>query len=343
MRPLAAAFLLLAVSASAQPTFNDLKKKSGDVKEPRGVDVAEYKPPVTGCDEKQQASMEAAIAAARKKVDDCLDGFNHRIAAEIQKNFKKFTFSCHQETRAAGGNTDHELADDGSLKSAAISITMHSRLVQYSREARVFHEMIHAIDLPSRDRAAKKDRDGRLIISAERHASAGFPDPVYGCQFSCYPEGIGEDEGKQITRYNRLLNESGEGLKLPEGKKKVDDGGNQYAQIYGPTYAGLCETGKPVAPKSLVAKDRELNRPVCIAEKILNGCDAPDEACASAHPPKGELCERRCAVLRDPKAADEVIAMGGRLASALDDGGANLDPADKKVFSAAKKLIAACK
>lgn len=366
MRPLifVVALLSLAAGARAQPkskTLDDLQKQSGKdggnpVPIPEGKAVDDVKAPLTGCDAKQQTEVAAAIAAARAKVDSCLAGFNPKMAAEIAKQFPKFKFQCEQTPRSEGAVTDHETDAHGRLTSATIKLTMHSRMVQYSREARLFHEMIHAIDPPSRDRAAASGRDGRYIISASRHATAGFPDPVYGCQFSCYPDGIGEDEGKEITRYNRLLSSSAGGLKLPEGKKPVDcPAGAQYCALYAPNYAGLCETGKPVFPSDLVAKDRVANRPTCLIEALVNSCPAADGvACASAKPPSGPLCALTCETVlaqeanggRMPrKTADRLYAIGGKLSAAIDDGGAGLEGDDKALYAAAQRkgFLAACR
>ncbi len=356
--------LAVALPAAAQPTVDELKKQAGKDASAKTAGVAapegkaiEFKlppTPIAGCTADQQSGMEKAILAAREKVDTCLSGINPKMASEIAKQYSKFKFSCYQESRGAGGDTQHETDGKGHLTAANISITMHSRLIQYSREARVFHEMIHAIDLPADNQAAKTNRDGHFIISAARHAKAGFPDPVYGCQFSCYPSDVGEDEGKVMNSYSRLLKESN--MEIPDSTKNIPgEDATPYSKLYLKKYAYLCETGKPIVPKDLVDKDRAANRPTCVAEGLLNACDAADDkSCASKNPPKGQLCALRCETTLDiaangghlsGKQADKMFSLGKRLSDASDNGGADLSDEDKAVYADAQKkgLIKACR
>lgn len=314
---------------------------------------SELKISLSECAGDQQARVEKAIRGAREKVDSCLAGFNPKMAAEIGRQFHKFKFYCNQEPSGAGGVTTHDVDGKNRLAAAHIRLTMRSRLIQYSMEARVFHEMIHAIDVPASNQAAKTGRDGKFIISASRHATPGFPDPVYGCQFSCYG-GIGEDEAKAMTRYSRLLAESG--LEIPESRKDIPCAdANSYECLYVKKYARLCETGKPVASADLLETDRAANRPLCIAEGLANACDAADDAsCGSQKPPKGALCGLRCEILLETaanggrmpgKTADRLFSIGAAVAGAVDGDGAGLEGENAVFYSETKRkgLIKACR
>lgn len=317
---------------------------------PEGKAVESKALSITDCTPEQLPGMETAIRAARAKVDSCLSGINPKMASEISRLFDKFRFSCYQEPRGAGGDTRHDLNAKGNVSGADISITMRSRMIQYSKESRVFHEMIHAIDPPATNQSAKTNRDGHFIISAARHAKAGFPDAVYGCQFSCYPNEIGEDEAKVIRNYNDST------ANIPESTKDIPvDNASPYAKLHVKQYAYLCETGKPIAPKDLIDKDRAANMPTCVAEGLLNSCDAADDAsCKSPRPPRGALCGLRCETLIDEAAnggrisrrlIDKMFALGRRLADATANGGADLSEEDRVVYADAQKkgLIRACR
>lgn len=313
----------------------------------------ELKISLSECVGEQQARVEKAIRGARETVDSCLAGFNPKMAADIGRQFHKFKFYCNQEPSGAGGVTTHDVDEKHRLAAAHIRLTMRSRLIQYSLEARAFHEMIHAIDVPASNQAAKTGRDGKFILSAARHATPGFPDPVYGCQFSCYG-GIGEDEGKAMTRYSRLLAESG--LEIPESRKDVPCGdANSYECLYVKKYAYLCETGKPIVSAGLVEKDRAANRPLCIAEGLANACDEADDAsCASKNPPKAALCGLRCEILLETaanggrmpgKTADRLFQVGAAVAGAIDGDGAGLEGENAAFYAGAKRkgLIRDCR
>lgn len=359
------AFLLLPVVAFADPqAVEDLKSqaggaavaRSGEVAAPEGKPVdegSELKVSLMECVGDQQARVEKAIRGAREKVDSCLAGLNPAMAAEIGRQYHKFKFYCAQDPSGAGGVTTHDVDGRNRLAAAHIRLTMRSRLIQYSMEARAFHEMIHAIDVPASNQAAKTGRDGKFIISASRHATPGFPDPVYGCQFACYG-GIGEDEAKAMTRYSRLLAESG--LEIPESEKDIPCGdANSYECLYVKKYARLCETGRPVATADIVEKDRAANRPACVAEGLANACDAADDAaCASKKPPTGALCGLRCEILLETAAnggrmpgrtADRLFAIGAAVAGAIDGGGAGLEGENAAFYAAAERrgLIKACR
>jgi hypothetical protein len=353
-QPLAALCLILAAPLAADDSLSKLKSDAGkdataaaaaSVPAAHGTVIA-----YPGCDEKQQARVQAAIDSALKMVDSCLSGYNKgKMAAAIKKNFNKFYFSCAPETRSSGGVTTHD-ADGQTLKAAHISLTMHTRLIQYSLPARVFHEMIHAIDLPAGNQSAKENRDGHYILSASRHASPGFPDPVYGCQFACYG-GVGEDERKAMTRYLTLLAESN--LDIPASDKNIACESYEDCDIR-KRYAYLCDTAKPIAPNDLIAKDRKANRPTCIAEGLQNSCDAiNDEKNCPAKPSLGPLCAVRCEILQGaaanggsypPELASKMLGLGQRLSDAYDNNGEGLSDDDAKVYAAAKRkgLLKSC-
>ena len=345
---------LLAAAAPARAQSLDELKTAGGAKPdappppaPEGTAVDALTFPLTGCTDAQRPGVAAAVRGARAMVDSCLQSLNPKMAADIAAHFSKFDFACGQEPSGAGGRTTHEVDGRGRLLAAHITLTMRSRLVQYTKEARLFHEMIHAVDPPAGGQA-KANRDGRYVISAARHAVAGFPDPVYGCQFACYG-GIGEDEGKQMTRYVRLLKE--DGLDIPESRKDFPCEGE--ACLHVKRYAYLCETGKPVVSKAILARDRKANLPTCVAEGLLNACGKADDAsCASRTPPKGALCALRCETLLDAAAnegrlsgavADKMFALGARLAEAAENEGASLSGEDAKVYAESGRIIAACR
>lgn len=351
--PLAVLLLILAAPVGAQDSLSKLKAQagadataaSGSVPAAQGKVIA-----YPGCNEKQQARVQAAIDSALKMVDSCLSGYNKgKMAAAIKKNFNKFDFSCSQETRASGGETSHD-TDGQTLKAAHISLTMNSRLIQYSMPARVFHEMIHAIDLPSTNQSAKENRDGHYILSKSLHAAPGFPDPVYGCQFACYG-GVGEDERKAMTRYLSLLADSG--LDIPESDKDIACESYEDCGIR-KRYAYLCDTAKPIAPKDLVAKDRKANRPTCIAERVADSCDAiTDAKSCPAKPSQGPLCALHCEILQGaaanggsypPDLVRKMMGLGQRLSDAYDSNGQGLSDDDAKIYAAAKRtgLLKSC-
>ncbi len=340
-------FALAALLVTALPAF---AAEPVVVTEPKSRDMSSdrLKVDLSDCGDKH-ADVEAAIRGAYEKVGSCLSGFNPKLAAKIKAEFHKFKFVCDQETRAHGGTTTHDV-ENGKLVSAEIKLTMRSRLVQYGRQARLFHEMIHAVDLPARDQSALTGRDGKLIVSAQRHASAGFPDPVYGCQFACYPQGIGEDEGKAVKRWSQAL--AADGLELESNPKKqveLGEDAGPYAQLYAPTYAKLCESGKPVVSETLLEADRAANRPTCIAEKLANACSEPK--CPAK---KGDsLCSLGCELSDDTaggrglsgKMADRLMKLGTALSAAIPKSGKGLEGEEAEFYADANAagIIKACR
>lgn len=317
MRPLALV-LLLALPAAAQKLPDAPASAKGHAVAPDDLKVS-----VADCQsEEDSARMEAAVRAAVKRVDSCLDGENKAIAGKIRSRFSKFRFHCSYKGGMAGGNTEHD--DKGG---ADIFLNFRARGVQYSLAARTFHEMIHGTD-----------PDGKLMVSAHTHAQAGYPDPVYACQLDCYPEGVSDDERKQIMRLGRALEEEGKTVPLADVK-------DCPAGLDCPTisaYTGICRGGKVLATKAMLAADKKARAPTCYAEALLNGCTA---SCKGA---KGPFCAKACAF---DKAADdekgrlvnEYQRVGARLAKG-DDGEA-LEAEDQALADdpRAKKPFAACR
>ncbi len=340
--PLAVLLLALAPSARAD-SLAALKSQAG----PSGADaaaaptasVSAKEIPFPGCDEKQQQRMRAAIDGAMKMVDSCLSTYNKGVMArDIKRDFPKFRFSCAQEMRASGGETVRE-PTTGPLKSADISMTMHTRMSQYSLEARVFHEMIHAVD---------GNPNQRYIVSPEFHKTAGFPDPVYGCQFTCYG-GVYDDERKAMVRYLRQL---GDGADIPASDRKVDcDNGQDCGTLE--KYVYLCDTAKPVVTKEVKAAAHKGGAPKCIAEGLLNGCDSINDVKSCGGAVKGQLCAVRCKILQAQAdnggqfpdyIVNDMLGLGARLEGATQNDGKDLAADEKKLFDdrGTKKLIKSC-
>lgn len=369
--PLAVLCLTLAAPLRAQKAMDELSKNAGPSANPEKNQAPKAAPrarhfkdcvvePARGGGQRDQDKyLSDAIEDALQKVDGCLVNYNKgEIARKIKTHYRSFEFSCYQDERGSGGVTTH----DGGK--ASISMTMHSRLVQYSMSARVFHEMIHAVDQGSTNLAAKSGRDGKYIVSQEMHNNLGYPDPVYGCQFACYG-GVGDDERKAVARYNRQLVEAGgEGSEIPlyDGKKfkcpadqpdccKKDD--PYCGELL--TYAGLCDLGEPYEPKGagekIAAAARKRGASKCIAEQMINGCAAVDDAKQCPAKSKDPMCPIKCEILtgKDPRGGyasnviGKMLGMGRRFADAYPDG-EGLSEEDKPLFAAAKKkgMLKAC-
>ena len=275
--------------------------------------------------EEDSARLDASVRAAVERVDSCLQKENPGIAAKIRSHFHKFTFHCGYTGGMAGGNT--EFNTDGS---ADVFVNFRAHGVQYGMGARTFHEMIHATD-----------PKGELMLSASAHARAGYPDPVYGCQLDCYPEGISDDERKEIARLGNALSEENRQVPLAE----VSDCPSGMDCATYSAYAGICRGGKVLATKKVRDADKKANAPKCFAEAVLNACDG---ACKGS---KGSpVCKKSCAFSSAPDAdkggmIGDYKELGGRLAGGDEADGQGLEGDDLALYrdGQKRKLFAACR
>jgi hypothetical protein len=228
------------------------------------------------------------------------------------------------------------------LTQADITFNFGAKGNQYPEPARVFHEMLHAIDTEGYPGDAH--RDGRLLISAELHAHAGFPDPIYACHFSCYQGGMDDREDKQMTNLRRALDKEGkEKPPVVEVPCENPTGGTINCATVS-AYAGICQLGeKTPIPQSLLEEGRLEALPKCLQEQMLNGCDlgrgaaAREAKCQIPVVKKSALCRLACdwdQKQKDPKAAGAFIKMvegsAAKIIEALPKDGEGLQ--DEDVF-----------
>lgn len=211
------------------------------------------------CEEAPKARLEAAVDKAVEKVQGCLKGLNSGIAGKIVRKLKrkKIHFVCGDQGGTEGGRV--EFYQNGAAD-VIMSMQRKRGIISYPLEQRVFHELIHAVD-----------PQGNLLLSAKAHARAGFPDPVYGCQFACYPEAVGTDEMDRLYNYQRHNS-----LVIPEDKSYSCDeegtGKHECATLR--KHAHLCRTGEPYATRSMKDEAKLKELPGCLIEKCLNECGA---------------------------------------------------------------------
>lgn len=229
---------------------------------------------VSGCTPEQQKTLEGALDRAAKTAETCLKDLNPKLAEKVLKRYAGFEYACSDVLSFEGGDTKQ-------LGGGRAKVTMAFKTsgLQYDFEARLFHELLHAVD-PTYE----------LIGNRDAHRRAGNPDVVYACQLACYPGGIGAQE---IT----MSQKAGSVPDTPKGydpKRRLDadsaylmdDSEHRFAAE---TYASLCAGGKPAsAQKSL---DR-----ACLAQKIVNGCPKGEDAkfCGSDAAEASAYCRVRC-------------------------------------------------
>jgi hypothetical protein len=376
--PLAVLAFALAAPLRADNAADALKKQAGPDADPAKIKTPAQKGralALDGCvqekvtkggkvvDRDQDKEMRAAIDSAVTRLDSCLVRYHKgEMAAKIKKQLKNFKFSCAQEVRSEGGVTT--FADDGTPE---ISMTMHTSMGQYGLPARVFHEMIHAVDPPVTGKDKKTTR--LYVVSDDAHNSkpAGFPDPVYGCQFACwgsmYGDRIGDDERKAIARYNGTLSDAGAkeipmmdeaAFTCPEDFPDCKDADNHkhgyLRQLL--TYAWLCQEARPYLPKEAKNPMQRRAAPICIAQQLINGCPQIDDAKkCPAKKSQGALCSAKCEITQAMDAGtgaantviDKYKGLGKKFTDAYPKGLATGDE-DKPLYDAAKKagLLAKC-
>ncbi|HNW43248.1 MAG TPA: hypothetical protein PKI19_02015 [Elusimicrobiales bacterium] len=229
------------------------------------------------------ARLNAKTQEAVQMVESALPALNKALARKILLKIKakKIRVLCGESSGLDGGKTEHEAG-------GAVNITMYLKAggSQYPLADRIFHEFIHAAD-----------PDGKLILSAAMHARAGFPDPVYGCQFGVF-RNIGTDEIDRLGNYERS-----QGLTIPE-LDSYACAGRDCAQLR--KYAYLCSTGKPLAGAATLDKAAEQKGAACVMDGILNNCELA--ACSGFRAKVDEEMERSGGSL--------TAELGGRLKAA---------------------------
>lgn len=261
---------LAASSALAKGALSDLQGSGGNapVDAPAAPTAAvALSGDGGGCD------LRPYVLAAVKKVGSCLAGLNGEMTGKIKEGIDhdRFEFVCGDAVDTEGGRTEHEVDPvTGALVSATITIRMKAApsasgppIAQSSPEARVFHELIHAVD-PA----------GRYILGAGEHKERGFPDAVYGCHFACYKDMTSEDV-KVLDVYERSHGDVPE--QAPCSEDKENDGNTACSALQ--KYRYLCRTGKPYMDAADLRATRVRQLPTCVIEKLINECR--DVACLS--------------------------------------------------------------
>jgi hypothetical protein len=263
------------------------------------------------------AEMTARLAEktreAVRMVDSCLPGLNKTMAKDIRRALKakKVKILCGDSSGLDGGLTEH--AGDGK---AAITIYMRARGTQFPLAARVFHELIHAVD-----------PGGKYVLSAKMHARSGFPDPVYGCQFACF-QSIGSEDIDRLNNFQRT-----NGIVIPP-LESYDCKGPDCPYLK--QHAYLCSTGKPMAGADTLDAAAEQKASSCIVEGLLNECAL--KACKDFRATVEEATEKTGGDLT-PEMGKVLTGLGKRLYRAALEGKkpAELDEADRPVYQAAIK------
>ena len=250
---------------------------------------------------------------AVQRVEAGLSGLNNDMARKILAKIKakKIRVACGVSSGLDGGQTEFEAG--GKVK---ITIYMAARQDQYSLEARIFHELIHAVD-----------PDNKYILSAAMHSRDGFPDPVYGCQFALF-NGVGADEIDRVNNYERS-----NGLTIPQLESYSCQGGD-CATLR--KYAYLCSSGKPLASGTTLDAASAQKAVECIMDGILNKCEL--KACADLRAKADAEMERNNGNL--PSALrKELKATGGRLyqAGLEKKKPSELEEGDRELYKAAFK------
>ena len=310
MRPsplLAAALLLAPMAARA------------DAPEVHGKAVRS----IAGCTEQQQQTLERALDRAAKKAETCLKDLNPRLAEKVLKSYAGFEYACSSELSFEGGDTKQ-------LGGGRARVTMAFKTsgLQYDFEARLFHELLHAVD-PAY----------ALLGNREAHKRAGNTDVVYSCQLACYPGGIEAQEIKMSQKAGSV----GDTPKGYDPKKQMDadsaymmdDSEHRFAAE---TYASVCAGGKPAAAQKSLDK-------ACLAQKMVNGCPKADDKgfCDSDAADDSAYCRLRCGGKDMSAAVDAAMKASGEIVAALKDKkGLSGEPASLLKQLKADKSLEAC-
>lgn len=211
---------------------------------------------IDNCQPEQEAIVQAALDQALSTVDGCLININRTMARAIQTLTQRgrVSIACEEVASSHGARTEHQPRGKVSIFVNLASTSPDQKPIS----ARLFHELIHAVD-----------PQDRYLISPAAHNNAGFPDPVYGCQYACYG-GVGAAEGDYVRTYARTNQ-----ITLAEYPDFPCAGIPSHFCPVLRKYAQLCKTGLPPAIASPGDAQRRSQLPGCILGALVERCAAP--------------------------------------------------------------------
>ncbi|MCX5796928.1 MAG: hypothetical protein NTY77_15640 [Elusimicrobia bacterium] len=321
-----AALLLLSATAFADQAQDALCRLAGGscdkvrakVAAVPGALVATAKLPISPeCPQAAAQQLAQASERAADAASSCLNRLNPAMSGKIQKALarNKLRLLCGDETGTEGGRI--ERYQDGSVD---LVLPLKTHAIQYPLDARIFHELIHAVD-----------PGAQYIVSAQVHARPGSPDAVYGCQFACFG-GVGTDEVDRLRNY-----QSQGSVSIPELEDYSCAGKADQREC--PTlrrYAYLCKLGKPMIDEEALRKVRAKDLPACLVEKLMNDC--PDKACVTLRG-RFEASSSESGGKPPPEMLKYMLDVGGALGAALgpdQDESGLATPDAKALFKSAK-------
>lgn len=322
---------LVAFLAAPAGAAEDMKiEGKNEPAEPKAK-IMGVKLQVLDCDDPADAALLEQYVQDAVPLVECLAGVNPGIAKKIGANFKKFVFHCGRWSSGTGATTVHTVNEKGRLKRVDITYNFGAGGTQYLGPARIYHELIHAIDVP--EGPGSKHPDGRLVTTTKQHAKAGFPDAVYGCHFACDQGRMGDDENKMIGNVMDAL--KSDGVDIHKDKDFKCSWPDKCGVVE--FYAGVCRKGEPLLPESWKNEARRKDRPKCLLEVMLNACPLGKTEmkrkanCEKPVIQQSALCRLRCEYDaagddEDKIAAVETKAARGaaNLAKVLDQNGEGL-------------------